>query len=572
MGEKIKQDSNIYKFFKDKMTKIAILNSNMQISWLTFVLLNAGFLTLMNFYLFGYIFSKLPSNYDNFLMKCVFVTILFCGFVALFSIIFLPFITKILSIIFILIACVSSYFMQKYGSIIDMEIIQSALKTDSREVSEITNIWLILWVFFFGILPCVLVIKTKINYLALNLSAARDSKKSLIYRILKHLSFRFATFILSLGLLIALFYPLSKFLVPFFRNYYQAEFYATPYFQIKSLVRYIKHNVLPQKEFSHISMDAKINDFATPKLLIMVIGETARAKNFSLGGYSKNETNHFTKNQDIVYFSNFSSCGTLTARSVPCMFSKHNRANFSGRENEENVLDVLQRVGVNVSWLGNNSGGCQGQCARINDVKTFVEDYDGFLVDVLKEKLASLDSKISKTSQDSIESTLIVLHLQGSHGPTYYKRYPNEFKKFTPTCDTNELSTCSFVEISNTYDNTLFYTDYILSQIIDLAKQQNKKYGINAAVIYMSDHGESLGENGIYLHGMPYMLAPKEQTSIPAIIYSSNSKQMQNLDSNKNLPLSHDNLFSTLLGFFGVDTSDYKSSYDLFSPNLKGNF
>lgn len=223
MGEKIKKDSNIYKFFKDKMTKIAIFNSNMQISWLTFVLLNAGFLTLMNFYLFGYIFSKLPSNYDNFLMKCVFVAILFCGFVALFSIIFLPFITKILSIIFILIACVSSYFMQKYGSIIDMEIIQSALKTDSREVSEITNIWLILWVFFFGILPCVLVIKLKINYLALNLSAAEDSKKSLIYRILKHLSFRFGTFILSLGLLIALFYPLSKFLVPFFRNYYQAD-------------------------------------------------------------------------------------------------------------------------------------------------------------------------------------------------------------------------------------------------------------------------------------------------------------------------------------------------------------
>lgn len=118
----------------------------------------------------------------------------------------------------------------------------------------------------------------------------------------------------------------------------------------------------------------------------------------------------------------------------------------------------------------------------------------------------------------------------------------------------------------------MFYTDYILSQIIDLAKQQNKKYGVNAAVIYMSDHGESLGENGIYLHGMPYMLAPKEQTSIPAIIYSSNSEQMQNLDSNKNLPLSHDNLFSTLLGFFGVDTSDYKSSYDLFSPNLKGNY
>ncbi len=106
--------------------------------------------------------------------------------------------------------------------------------------------------------------------------------------------------------------------------------------------------------------------------------------------------------------------------------------------------------------------------------------------------------------------------MMGSHGPAYYKRYPKAFEKFTPTCKTNQFSKCSNEMINNAYDNTIVYTDYFLSQVIALLKKNQTH---QSAVLYMSDHGESLGEKGLYLHGMPYFIAPKEQTHVPSIAW-----------------------------------------------------
>lgn len=192
--------------------------------------------------------------------------------------------------------------MQNYGAIIDMEMLKSALNTDSREVKEITNIWLILWVVFSGILPCILITKCNIKYLPSvnildkfrsnptfsldskiqnsNISDSKFPKNTYFYRILKHLTIRFSVLFLSLSMIISLFVLNFQFLVPFFRNYYQAEFYTTPFFQIKSLVRYIKHNVLPKKEFSHISTDAKITHLNQNKILIMIMGGDSACKKF----------------------------------------------------------------------------------------------------------------------------------------------------------------------------------------------------------------------------------------------------------------------------------------------------
>lgn len=210
--------------------------------------------------------------------------------------------------------------------------------------------------------------------------------------------------------------------------------------QIYSAVLYTKQS-LPQKEFEMIAKDATLKPDSKRKLMIFVVGETARAANYSLGGYSINDTNIYTKEEAITYFNNFYSCGTSTAISVPCMFSDLSKENFSKSANyRENALEILQKVGVNVLWIGNNSGGCQGVCKNLEKVKTLKSPYDEALLPEVLEQLKNLE-----------EQNLIVVHLQGSHGPTYYQRYPDTFKRFLPTCDTNELQKCTQEELRNTY-------------------------------------------------------------------------------------------------------------------------
>ncbi len=295
----------------------------------------------------------------------------------------------------------------------------------------------------------------------------------------------------------------------------------------------------------------------TKKLLILVVGETARAANFSLLEHNrstKNETNYYTSKNNVVFFNNVSSCGTSTAVSLPCMFSDSVRVKYKGSEFKENALDILQKVGVKVTWFGNNTGGCQGVCKRLNIVNMFEEEYDGDLLNSIQKALENL------TSQE-----IIVLHLQGSHGPTYYKRYPSDFARFLPTCDTNELQKCTQEQLQNTYDNTILYSDYVMNELIEMLKHK-KEY--QASLLYISDHGESLGENGIYLHAMPYFIAPREQTHVPMLFYSNDKTLMDIGFKHKDYSFSHDYIFSTLLGYFGVQSSVYDKNLDIFYADL----
>jgi len=172
-----------------------------------------------------------------------------------------------------------------------------------------------------------------------------------------------------------------------------------------------------------------------------------------------------------------------------------------------------------------------------------------------------LGDKFKLVAQNLAQNEIIVLHLQGSHGPAYYARYPSEFRKFTPTCDTSELSSCDSDSIVNTYDNTLLFTDFFVGEVIKAVKDVG---GDKSAVWYFSDHGESLGENGIYLHGMPYAIAPETQKHIPMMAYASDEATLARLRAQKDEAVSHDNVFSSLLGFFGVETKEYDKKLDIF--------
>ncbi|MBX0746609.1 phosphoethanolamine transferase [Campylobacter coli] len=509
-----------------------------KLSWFGFVLFNSILITLLNFNLHSFVYEKLSQNL---LLTLVFIVAYFGLVHMIFSLIFVKYLTKILSIFFILSSCTSLYFITFYGVLIDSDMMQNVVQTDIKEVKDLLNLKLILFVVL-ALLLVFYVVKVKIDYYG--------SFKS-------HIKIKIINIISGLIVVCAVLIPLSKTFLPFFRNYNEIRMYNTPFYQIYAVYRYYVRFVKAKPEFKTIANDAYRENNHTKKLLVLVVGETARAANYSLGGYTKNDTNFYTKKDNVVFFDNFSSCGTATAVSLPCMFSISKRENYSSSEFQENAMDVLYKTGVDAVWFDNNSGGCKGVCDRLAYKQKLSSDLDENLLAPFKEKLNHLS-----------DQNIIVLHLQGSHGPTYYKRYPSEFKKFTPTCDTNELSKCDSEALINTYDNTLLYTDYLLSEIIKLLKEQ-KSY--ESSLFYLSDHGESLGENGIYLHGMPYAIAPSYQTHIPAIFWSNDKNLMNLAKEYKGLKLSQDNLFSTLLGYFDVKTSVYEPEYDLLNPKLKAN-
>jgi lipid A ethanolaminephosphotransferase len=319
-------------------------------------------------------------------------------------------------------------------------------------------------------------------------------------------------------------------------------------------------------------MDAHLAPSTTapgkPRVLVLVLGETARAANFSLLGYPRN-TNPQLAGLDVVAFGGVSSCGTATEVSVPCMFSPYGRADYDERRirQSEGLLDVLVHAGYAVKWRDNQSG-CKGVCrgAGVDYRKldaTFApelcdadECFDEILVKSLDEELATVRG-----------NTVVVLHMMGNHGPAYYRRYPQAFRQFRPDCQTATLRDCDRAEVVNAYDNAILYTDHVLAEMVESLREHSAD--VDGALLYVSDHGESLGESGLYLHGIPYAIAPDLQTHVPMIAWVSDGfATTAGLARNcmrqaADLPASHDNLFDTVLGLMTVETVAYRPDRDL---------
>jgi lipid A ethanolaminephosphotransferase len=231
----------------------------------------------------------------------------------------------------------------------------------------------------------------------------------------------------------------------------------------------------------------------------------------------------------------------------------------------ENVLDVLKRAGVNVLWRDNNSDskgvadGVAFEDFRSPDVNPVCDDE---CRDV--GMLSGLDDYIANHPEGDI---VIVLHQMGNHGPAYYKRYPKEFEIYTPVCESNQLENCSREEINNAYDNAVTYSDFFLANVIDFLQPLQSNF--STSMIYMADHGESLGELGLYLHGLPYAIAPEAQTHVAAALWLGDDlseEARQQLETHVKQPLSHDNYFHTVLGLLNVNTKIYEPELDILAP------
>ena len=524
------------------------------------IVLSSIFLTLFYNYKFFkeliLTYGFITSNIFYFLSVTVVLTLLIIFLLTLFS---SKYTTKPILITIFTISAFTAYFMDSYSIVIDSEMIRNSLQTSMKESLDLFSFRLVLYVVFLAIIPSYIVYTTKINY------------KSLKGEIVSKLK----TITLSLVIIFVIIFSFSKFYTSFFREHKPLRYNINPIYWIYSIGNYV-HQTLDTAptEIKDIGLDAKIvEEENEPKeLIILVIGETARADRFSLNGYSK-ETNPLLKQEDLVSFTNMSSCGTSTAHSVPCMFSIFPKDDYSYKKgaSTKNVLDVLNNTqDVAILWRDNNSDS-KGVALRV-DYEDFQTPKTNTICDEEcrdEGMLVGLEDYIEKNRGKNI---LIVLHQMGNHGPAYYKRYPKEFEKFTPVCKTNQLENCTQEEISNAYDNAILYTDYFLSKAINFLKKYSKTH--EAGLLYVSDHGESLGENGIYLHGMPYAIAPKAQTHVASLIWLDNGQMSHEYDrskikQNKDKEYSHDNLFDTLLGLFEVKTEVYKKELDILNEARK---
>lgn len=475
------------------------------------------------------------------------------------------FFLKPLAIVLLLFSSVLSYFTQEIGVIFDIDMVRNTVETikdnNHQEATELLSFPLIKHVFIYGVLPSLFVLWVNISY--------KKIYKELVIRVV---------YIIGLGVIVVGLIMMNfKYTTYFSRENRDLRVYLTPLYAIDSIKGYVKSeqrkNKVPLKIIGEDATQDKHN--AQRSIGIMVVGETSRAENYSLNGYSR-ETNPKLKKESIIYYKNTSSCGTSTAYSVPCMFSFLDRDDYSPVKAslQSNILDVLEKAGIEVIWIDNNSS-CKGVCERTGEINirknpdpkspfySDGEEFDEALIGKLDEALRA----VSNNAENKDSDVLIVLHTLGSHGPKYYRRYPDEFSVFEPACKKSSPQECTDQEIVNAYDNTILYTDHVLSQLIKYLKIKQSEN--ETFLVYASDHGESLGENGVYLHGLPYFLAPKAQTHVPMLSWFSEQYiKNQKLDftamrNRQDEKVSHDNLSHTLLSAFGVETKVYQSKYDL---------
>ena len=453
----------------------------------------------------------------------------------------------------IVVCAVAGYYMQRYGVVFDSSMVRNVLRTDYREARDLITLDLLGW-----LLAGTLV--------AASLWAVRPRRQPLLRAALVRAGALAAALAVGALALLAGFQDLSSQM----RNDRKLRFTITPGNIAWSLGAVIAADIhvaaTPPDPLEPVRR-APGAAARRPTLLVLAIGETARAANFSLNGYAR-LTNPELAELDLVNFPQARACGTSTEVSVPCMLSPFGRADYdeSRIRRHESLPQLLARAGLRVLWFDNQSG-CKGACeglefrdlrgAKVAGICAGGYCHDEILLEELKRAV-----------QEATGDMVVVMHMMGNHGPAYFRRYPPELKRFVPACERIELRDCSREEIVNAYDNAILYTDRVLASTIRFLATQGSRF--DAALFYASDHGESLGENGLYLHGLPYLLAPREQLEVPMFWWlppeaaRGLNVDVECLRRKAGARASHDNLYHSVLGLLAVETARYRPERDLF--------
>ena len=521
---------------------------------------SAYFSFMLNIKFWQFVFEKVEvSNFSVVIFSLSLPFFVYIPLFWFFSLIVVPRVGKPLVMLLLVLSAASDYALQNLGVVINSDMIRNFAETNLREATDLITMHSVLYVLIVGVVPAFLVYRTKINFR----SFGAEVRRRLLF---------FLAGLAVVGLIAAASY---KEYASFGRNNNRVRYYINTFNYIYAVGRYYQRSLDANRKFEILDPAPSVeNNGSTPRVVVLIVGETARAQNFSLYGYERETNPELQKNKDVITFKDVSSCGTSTAVSLPCMFSDMTRRHFdvTDARYRQNLLDIAKLAGYNIFWHDNDDG-CKRVCLRVNTVEATRENkqpycfgdycHDEVLLDGLEERIVSAD-----------KNSLIVLHTMGSHGPTYFKRYPDRFKRFTPACDTANLQDCSREEIINTYDNTILYTDYIVASVIKILEKHKE---IPSAMLYVSDHGESLGENNLYLHGLPYSIAPDEQKKVPMILWlSPKIGQSMKMDVSclkefaEKGGFSHDNYFHSVLRLLSVKTTAYDKMFDVFAKCSSG--
>jgi lipid A ethanolaminephosphotransferase len=452
-----------------------------------------------------------------------------------------------------IVTALAMHYMNRYAVFFDAGMVRNIFHTDFKEARELMTVGMLGDVLVHGVLPALIVSRV-------------DLPRSPVRRalVVRALFLAAATLVAGSSLLIA-FQDLSGLL----RNQKEVRYLVTPANFIVASLRVVTAETgevsLPRLPVGADAVQGAGAHGGKPRLLVVVVGETVRAANWGMNGYQRQTTPELAAS-DVINFPHVTACGTNTEVSLPCMFSPYGRRHYDEKQirRHESVLHVMEHAGIKTIWRDNQSG-CKGVCEGL-EVQRPEQQRDERLckgTHCLDEILLDrLESELQQNPRDLV----IVLHQLGNHGPAYSQRYPDAFRRFTPTCDDADLGKCSREQIVNSYDNALLYTDHFLAMTLQRLKGQDTH---DAAFIYLSDHGESLGEKGVYLHGLPYAIAPREQTDVPMLMWLSPGFagalriDAACLRARAAQPASHDYLFHTMLGLMQVHTAAYDRAFDL---------
>ena len=466
----------------------------------------------------------------------------------------------------VLVAAVAQHYMLTYRVVMDPTMMANALQTDFHETRDLLG-WRMLLNVALVALPA--------GWWLWRVRLLPMSAWGQVWR-------NAAMCVAALAVVVASVLVTSRELAPMMRNHVTlrymvnplASFYSTGRVVLKPLLAH-KRKLLPTS--AGAGLGASYAAQAKPPLFLVVVGETARADHFALNGYGRDTTPELAA-RGVASWRNVHSCGTNTLASVPCMFSPMGKADYeSNKDDRENLLDVAQAAGLAVLWIDNQPGGCKGVCDRVPNAdarvgldaadKAALCSDDECLDDAL---LVGLERRIEALPPERrARGVLLVMHQMGSHGPAYFKRSSADMKRFAPECKTNVLADCSHGELINAYDNSIAYTDRFLGRTIDWLKTQSARHA--TGLLYVSDHGESLGEFGLFLHGLPYQMAPEVQKHVPMVAWFDAGLQARGglstacLKTDRDTALTHDNLYHTVLGVMDVATPSYLPERDAFA-------
>ncbi len=507
-----------------------------------------------------FIARALQGSADGTLAKAGFVLALGTALVALHFLLLAPLATrwtlKPLLALLLTGTAFASFFMTHFGVYLDPSMLRNTLRTDLHEARELFSPAMLPHLLLYAVLPLLLLWRLRIV-----------PRRSVARALLVRLGCMLLAAVALVAAVLAIYQPLASLM----RNQRELRYLVTPANYIWSLASVAG---LDARSASGpkvaIGLDARPGPLwatrSKPTVLVLVVGETARAANWGLNGYARQTTPELAA-LPVLNFRDVASCGTNTETSLPCMFAPVGRRDYDERRirGSEGLLQIVQRAGVGVRWRDNQSG-CKGVCDGVPSEAVIDLAPPGLCAEgrCLDEGLLhGLDGWL----QQARGTQLLVLHQLGNHGPAYFRRYPPAFARFLPACENDDLRRCSQQEIINAYDNALLYTDHLLARLI--GRLQAHAATVDSGLLYVSDHGESLGENNIYLHGLPYPIAPDVQKRVPMVMWLSDGlRAAAGLDAaclaRRSLqPASHDHLFHTLLGLLDVRTSLYAPDLDL---------